>query len=43
MNDGACLFERTIALEVEKAYANLKALLLGKGCRLIANNIDTLY
>jgi hypothetical protein len=31
------LFERTIALEVEKAYANLKALSLSKGCRVIAD------
>ena len=37
MNAGACLFERTIALEVERAYASLKALLLSKGCRLIAD------
>src|SRR3989304_6992756 len=37
MNDGAFLFERTIALEVEKAYANLKVFLLSKGCRVIAD------
>ena len=37
MNEGACLFEQTITLEVEKAYANLKALSLSKGCRVIAD------
>ncbi len=37
MNDGACLFDRTIPLEIEKTYANLKALLLSKGCRVIAD------
>ena len=36
-DDGACLFERMITLEIEKAYASLKALLLGKGCRVIAD------
>ena len=37
MNAGACLFDRTIALESEKTYANLKTLLLSKGCRVIAD------
>ena len=31
------MFEQTIALEVEQAYANLKALSLSKGCRIIAD------
>jgi hypothetical protein len=29
------LFERTVDLEIEKAYAELKALLLTKGCRIV--------
>jgi hypothetical protein len=31
------LFERTTILEIEKSYANLKALLLSKGCQVIAD------
>ena len=31
------MFKQTIALEIEEAYANLKALLLSKGCRVIAD------
>ena len=31
------MFERTIALEPEEAYASLKTLLLSKGCRVIAD------
>jgi hypothetical protein len=30
------LIERTVGLEIEKAYADLKALLLQKGCRIVA-------
>ncbi len=30
------MFERNIGLEIEKAYADLKALLLGKGCKVVA-------
>ncbi len=30
------LVERTVRLEIEKAYADLKALLLQKGCRIVA-------
>jgi hypothetical protein len=33
---GVCLFERTIGLKIEKAYEELKALLLARGCRIIA-------
>jgi len=33
---GVSLVERTVGLEVEKAYAELKALLLEKNCRIIA-------
>jgi hypothetical protein len=33
---GVSLVERTVGLEIEKAYADLKALLLKKGCRIVA-------
>jgi hypothetical protein len=35
------LFERNIGLEIEKAYADLKALLLKRGCRIIAEEPPT--
>ena len=39
---GVSLLERTVGLEIEKAYAELKALLLGKGCRVTAEEAPTL-
>jgi hypothetical protein len=36
------MLERTVGLEIEKAYAELKALLLKKGCRIIAEEPPTL-
>ena len=36
MRGGVSLVERTVGLEVEKAYAKLKALLLVKHCKIIA-------
>ena len=33
---GVSLVERTVGLEVEKAYADLKAVLLEKNCRIVA-------
>jgi hypothetical protein len=30
------LFEKTVSLEIEKAYAELKALLLERGCKIVA-------
>jgi len=35
------LFERNVGLEIEKAYADLKALLLKKGCRIVAEEPPT--
>jgi hypothetical protein len=35
------LFERNVGLEIEKAYADLKALLLRKGCRIVAEEPPT--
>ena len=35
------MFERNIGLEIEKAYADLKALLLRKGCRIVAEEPPT--
>jgi hypothetical protein len=35
------LFERNVGLEIEKAYADLKALLLGKGCKVVAEEQPT--
>jgi len=35
------LFERNIGLKIEKAYADLKALLLRKGCRIVAKEPPT--
>ena len=32
---GVSLVERTVSLEIEKAYADLKALLLKKGCKVV--------
>jgi hypothetical protein len=39
---GVSLLERTFGLEIGKAYAELKALLLRKGCRLTAEESPTL-
>jgi hypothetical protein len=39
---GVSLVERTVGLEIEKAYATLKALLLQKGCRIIAEKVPAL-
>jgi hypothetical protein len=36
MRGGVSLVERTVGLEIEKAYADLKALLLQNGCRIVA-------
>jgi hypothetical protein len=36
------LLERTVGLKIEKAHAELKALLLQKGCRIIAEEAPTL-
>ena len=35
------MFERNVGLETEKAYADLKALLLRKGCRIVAEEPPT--
>jgi hypothetical protein len=35
------LFERNVGLEIEKAYADLKALLLRKGCKIVAEEPPT--
>jgi hypothetical protein len=35
------LFERNVGLEIEKAYADLKALLLRKGCRIVVEEPPT--
>jgi len=42
MRGGVSLVERTVDLEIEKAYADLKALLLAKGCRIVAEEAPTL-
>jgi hypothetical protein len=34
MEVGVSLLERTVGLEIEKAHAELKALLLNRGCRI---------
>jgi hypothetical protein len=39
---GVSLVERTVGLEVEKAYAELKAVLLEKNCRIIAEEAPVL-
>jgi hypothetical protein len=39
---GVSLVERKVGLEVEKAYAGLKAVLLEKNCRIIAEEAPTL-
>lgn len=38
---GVSLVERTVGLEIEKAYADLKALLLKKGCEVVAEEPPT--
>ena len=35
------MFERNVGLEIEKAYADLKALLLRKGCKVVAEEPPT--
>jgi hypothetical protein len=42
LEEGVSLVERTVGLEVEKAYAELKALLLERGCRIVAEGAPTL-
>ena len=37
-----CLVERIVGLKIEEAYAELKALLLKRGCRIIAEEPPTL-
>jgi hypothetical protein len=39
---GVSLLERTVGLKIEKAYAELKALLLGKGCRITTEEAPAL-
>jgi hypothetical protein len=39
---GVSLLERTVGLEIEKAFAELKALLLGKGCHVTAEEAPAL-
>ena len=39
---GVSLLERTVGLEIEKAHAELKALLLTRGCRIVAEEPPTL-
>jgi hypothetical protein len=39
---GVSLLERTVGLEIEKAHAELKALLLKRGCRIVAEEPPTL-
>jgi len=39
---GVSLVERTVSLEIEKAYVELKALLLEKGCRIVAEESPVL-
>jgi len=39
---GVSLLERTVGLGIEEAYAELKALLLKKGCRIIAEETSVL-
>jgi hypothetical protein len=39
---GVSLLERTVGLEIGKAHAELKALLLQKGCRITAEEAPTL-
>jgi hypothetical protein len=39
---GVSLLERTVSLEIEKAHAELKALLLKRGCRIVAEELPTL-
>jgi hypothetical protein len=39
---GVSLVERTVSLEIEKAYADLKAVLLEKNCRVIAEEAPVL-
>ena len=39
---GVSLLERTVGLEIEKAHAELKALLLTRGCRIVAEETPTL-
>jgi hypothetical protein len=42
MRGGVFLAERTVNLEVEKAYAELKGFLLLKNCRIIAEEAPVL-
>jgi len=39
---GVCLVERIVSLEIEKTYASLKAVLLEKNCRIIAEEAPKL-
>ena len=39
---GVSLVERTVGLEIEKAHAELKALLLQRGCRIVAEEAPVL-
>jgi hypothetical protein len=39
---GVSLVERTVSLEIEKAYAGLKAVLLEKNCKIISEEAPTL-
>ena len=38
---GVCLLERNVKLEIHEAYENLKAVLLQKGCKVIAEEPPT--
>ena len=42
MRVGVCLVERTVGLDAEKAYAELKASLLEKKCKITAEEAPTL-
>jgi hypothetical protein len=42
MRGGVSLVERTVGLEIEKAHAELKALLLEKNCRIITEETPVL-
>jgi hypothetical protein len=42
LEEGVSLVERTVGLEIEEAYAELKELLLKRGCRIVAEEAPTL-
>ncbi len=41
MRHGISMVERIVSLEIEKAYANLKAVLLEKNCTITAEEVPT--